>query len=113
MEKHSGKTNQAGDSLGHSDISFSNEISTTTLVKLLIRKGILTPKEVLEEERVTRFNKQIVENKIQNHLLQKKKKRSRLKRWASKHRWSRRLTSRLFGWEWKRNKHSHHSAPLE
>lgn len=113
MDKHAGNTNHADNSLGQSDISFSNEISTTTLVKLLIRKGILTPKEVLEEERLTRFNQQIVESKIQSHLSRKKKKRSRLKRWASKHRWSRRLTSRLFGWEWKKNKHSHTSVSEE
>lgn len=92
----------------HQDISFSDEISTTTLVKLLVRKGILTTKEVLEEERVTRLHNQVVEAKIEHHLSHKHKhkKQSRFKKWAAKHKWSRRLTAILFGWEWKRSKHS-------
>ncbi len=86
------------------DVSFSDEISTTTLVKLLVRKGILTTKEVLEEERMTRLHHQVVETKLEHHLEHKHKKRSRLKKWASKYKWSRRVTATLFGWEWKRAK---------
>ncbi len=88
----------------HQDISFSDEISTTTLVKLLVRKGILTTKEVLEEERVTRLHNQVIDAKIEHHIANKHRKHSRFKKWASKHKWSRRLTARLFGWEWKRSK---------
>jgi hypothetical protein len=92
------------------DVSFSDEISTTTLVKLLVRKGILTTKEVLEEERNTRLQQQVVEAKLEHHLEHKQKKRSRIKKWASKHKWSRRVTARLLGWEWKRSKSDSGSA---
>ncbi|MBN1481799.1 hypothetical protein EH223_05605 [candidate division KSB1 bacterium] len=95
------------------DVSFSDEISTTTLVKLLVRKGILTSNEILNEERQTRLRHDIVKDKIHNHLSFKKRKQSRFKRWAAKHRWSRRLTYRLFGWEWKKSKHSHSSNSEE
>ncbi len=88
------------------DVSFSNEISTTTLVKLLVRKGILTTKEVLEEERLTRLQQHIVDANLEHEHSVKKKKMPRFKQWASRHRWSRRVTARLFGWEWKRAKHN-------
>ena len=100
MEKDKGHHNS------DQDVSFSDEISTTTLVRLLVRKGILTTKEVLEEERVTRLQEQVVDSKIKHRLSHKHKKRSLFKHWASRHKWSRRLTARLFGWEWKRSKHN-------
>lgn len=87
------------------DQTFSNEISTATLVKLLIRKNVLSPSEILEEERETRRLKIDEHNKTHAKLQKHKHKRARFKKWASKHRWSRRLTSKLFGWEWKKVKH--------
>jgi hypothetical protein len=86
-----------------SDLSFSTEISTATLVKLLVRKGLLIPSELVEEERQTRLNlKDAVGDSSKTH---DQHKRSRFKRWASKHKWSRHLTRRLFGWEFKRVRH--------
>ena len=86
-----------------SDTLFANEISTSTLVSVLINKGIVTTNEIIEAERHVRL-KQFISEEQQNQQRQKKKLSFRLKKWASKKRWSRRLTARLFGWEWKRQK---------
>lgn len=89
------------------DYSFSNEISTATLVKVLIRKGILTPSEILDEERNTRLD--ILEEYNKTKKIKKHRhKRSKLKKWAARHRWSRRLTTKIFGWEWKKVRHYHY-----
>jgi hypothetical protein len=84
------------------DFSFANEISTSTLVRLLVRKGIFTVDEIVTEEVRERSNTSSVNrtasDKSQNH------KTSWLRRKASHYRWSRRLTARLFGWEWRRVK---------
>lgn len=95
------------------DVSFSEEISTATLVKLLVRKGIFTTNEIIDEERQTRLSQQIALNRMSNHTSQKKRKQSWFKRWAGKKRCRRRLTSLLFGWEWKKTKHSHSSPSQE
>ena len=83
----------------HADLSFSSEISTAALVRLLVRKGIVTPAELLEEERRNRLSLTAPseDSASRTHL-----SKSRLKRWAAKRRWTRRLTHRLFGWEFKR-----------
>ena len=83
------------------DFSFANEISTSTLVRLLVRKGIFTVDEIVTEEVRERSDTppaNRTSNKSQNH------KSSWLRRKAAHHRWSRRLTARLFGWEWRRVK---------
>lgn len=85
------------------DLSFSTEISTATLVKLLVRKGLLAPSELVEEERRTRLNQK--DSDGDSTYTHDPHKRSRLKRWATKHKWSRRLTHRLFGWDFKRVRH--------
>ncbi|MBN1466291.1 hypothetical protein JXA02_11045 [candidate division KSB1 bacterium] len=86
------------------ELAFASEISTSTLVKLLVHKGILSPGEILETERQMRLKKFTVDEKLNLHQETGQKKHARLKKWASKKRWSRRLTARLFGWEWKRTK---------
>jgi hypothetical protein len=88
------------------DLSFSSEISTATLTKLLIQKGIISPAEIIEEERKMRFLKlytDAYEPEATKHH------HSRLKKWAVKHRWSRRLTHFLFGWEFKRVRNHNHN----
>ncbi|MBN1561794.1 hypothetical protein JW998_16205 [candidate division KSB1 bacterium] len=87
-----------------SDLAFAAEISTATLVELLIHKGILSPGEILEAERQARLRRFHNDEKIKQRQEGGRKKHARLKKWASKKRWSRRLTARLFGWEWKRSK---------
>ncbi|RPH99351.1 MAG: hypothetical protein EHM72_11250 [Calditrichaeota bacterium] len=90
------------------DLSFSTEISTATLVKLLIQKGIVSPAEIIEEERQMRFLK-LHSDATESYTT--KHHHSKLKKWAVKHRWSRRLTHRLFGWEFKRvRNHNHNHA---
>lgn len=84
------------------DLSFSSEISTAALVRLLVRKGIVAPAELLEEERRTRLVLTATSEDSATHTHPSK---SRLKRWAAKRRWTRRLTHRLFGWEFKRIRH--------
>ena len=81
------------------DFSFANEISVATLVRLLVKKGIFTVDEVVSEEVKTRSKKS---DSSQDESRQRKS--SRLKRFASRHRWSRQLTASIFGWHWKRVK---------
>ena len=88
------------------DYTWTDEISPSTIIRLLVEKGILTPHEIIEEERRARS------------LGRKKDARQPngkmawlsipVRRLASKHRWSRRLTSFLFGWQWKKAKHPLH-----
>ncbi|MDZ7315725.1 MAG: hypothetical protein ONB24_06340 [candidate division KSB1 bacterium] len=81
------------------DHTFSSQISSAALVSVLIRKGVVSAAELLEEERrlraANRSEHAPIEGEHSHH-------HSRLKRWASKRRWSRRLTHFLFGWEFKR-----------
>ncbi len=87
------------------DLSFSSEISAAALVNILVRKGVLLPSELIEEERRLRALNEIGEaRKYSGHS------GSRLKRWAAKRRWSRRLTHFLFGWEFKR---VHREKPVD
>ena len=84
------------------DYSFAQEISTATVVKLLVSKGILSLQEILEEEKKTRSHS------IINPATTKDKtghqKNHGIRKLASKYRWSRRVTSLIFGWQWKKSK---------
>lgn len=102
----SGKENISSNPKYQVDASFLSEISSATLVKLLIRKGILTPAEIIKEERQTRIEED-ERNQTNSHA---STKRSKFKHWASKHRWSRRLTHLLFGWNWRRSRHYHYTS---
>ncbi|NIR47423.1 hypothetical protein GWO43_03000 [candidate division KSB1 bacterium] len=100
-------------------------VSLESVVSLLIRKGVCTPEELFEEERKKHQQQQnmggvsFVHTKRdsttgggnQSH----RKSQNFLKRKMSKHRWSRKLGTALFGWKWKKvkrvhedGKHSHH-----
>ena len=78
---------------GVPDFSFADRISVATLVRLLISKGILSADEIVKEEQRTRSN-EIPERDYSRS--------GRLKRLSARFRWSRRLTSLFFGWEWKK-----------
>jgi len=83
------------------DTAFLKEISTAALAELLIKKGILNPAELLQQERELRY----FETDHFTFRSSRKKKHGRegrLRQWASRRRWSRRLTKSLFGWEWKK-----------
>jgi hypothetical protein len=80
------------------DLSWISEISRETLIKVLIRKNIIIPNDLIEEERHTRAQPSPKPATIHHHHS------SHLKRFASHHKWGRRITARLFGWEWKKVK---------
>jgi len=84
------------------DFSWIENISLTTIICLLVEKGILTPSEIIDKERKLRLsekNEYKVSAKHSNHHHS-----SPIKNLASKYRWSRHLTAKLFGWHWKKSK---------
>jgi hypothetical protein len=87
------------------DYEFANSVSLAALVKTLISKGIITIDELITSEREFRHQNNINSKAEMNSSLVKKKikrKKSLLRRYAVRHRWSRRLTTRLLGWHWKK-----------
>lgn len=85
------------------DYEFIHSISLTTLIRILVDKGVISTEELLKYEldyNNTKVNRHHYDSGNNHH-------HSNLrwfKRWASKRRWSRNLTTRLFGWEWKKVK---------
>lgn len=81
-------------------------ISTETIVHMMVNKGICTVDELfmlegrIQEAGQHQKNQQYVN--IQNQY--ERGRFSALKRAMSKHRWSRRLGTWLFGWKWKKVK---------
>ena len=84
------------------DATFLKEISTAALTKLLIKKGVLTPSEILQQERELRLYAGNLSSKSKTH---QPNQRGRVRQWASKRRWSRRLTKSFLGWKWKKIHH--------
>jgi hypothetical protein len=93
------------------DYSFTREISTATLIRLLISKGILTSEEIIAAEKLQRIRQkrpthsatyqrpQDRQNPQENSI-----KLTFFKKFISRHRRLRKLTSALFGWQWKKVK---------
>ena len=86
-------------------------VSLETVVNVLIRKGLCTPEELFEEERRKRsYDEQIKDTLLVNtqsgrtRTNHDSRKQGWLKRKMSKRRWSRRLGTLLFGWQWKKVK---------
>jgi len=81
-------------------------ISLETMVHMLVNKGICTAEELfMLEGRVQELNQKQPKNNfvpIQNQF--DRGTFPGLKRAMSKHHWSRRLGSLLFGWKWKKIK---------
>ena len=88
------------------DFDFAGEISTIALVRVLVKKGIVTPAELRDEERDRRdsITSTIRMREHGHDLHDHPDHRPRLKRWAAKKHWRRRLTRLLFGWKWKKVK---------
>ena len=86
------------------DYEFTNSVSLPSLVKLLVLKGIVTVDELITAEREFRHYSGNCNDDQKTDLVRKKRryKRGILRRFAVRHRWSRRLTTRLFGWHWKK-----------
>ncbi len=93
-------------------------VSLETVVNVLIRKGVCTPDELFEEERKRREYQTNVKDisvvRTESTSKQvdsrqdgksRRKKQTWLKGKMSQKRWTRRVATSLFGWEWKKVKH--------
>lgn len=94
---------------GKSNIDYvpnADVISLETVVYMMVNKKICTAEELFTlEGRVQELNQQDNKNNfvnIQNHY--DRGRLPGLKRFMSKHHWSRRLGTLLFGWKWKKIK---------
>lgn len=89
-----------------------DQLSLEAVVNILVQRGICTETELLTEEKRLRAVRQTmaglafipVQTKHTGHAHQKE--HSALRHWASRHRWSRRLGSALFGWKWRKIKNN-------
>lgn len=100
------------DSSGNSPIA--DLVSLETIVNVLIRKGLCTAEELLEEEQKrrrdfeeTRDTAVVQTNRSESmgtNGARPPRNASWLKRTMVKRRWTRRLGTFLFGWEWKKVK---------
>ena len=97
-------------------------VSVETLVRVLARKGLVTPEELAAEEETRRRQRREQEAQLarvitEHHVRTSshggyRRPRSWLKRVMAKRRWTRRLGTFLFGWKWKKVYHrsSSHSG---
>ena len=86
------------------DFPLADTISVSTLVNLLLQKGILSVDELLEEEsRTLQWQHETTKDAAKNkfHILPTIKWRW-LQRLMCKRHWSRVLGTRIFGWRWKK-----------
>ena len=92
----------------------ANEISTETLVTILVNKGICTTAELVAVEQKIRAEQQWQKHVAHEHLKQAgmgktgKSTNHWLKRQFLKFRLTRKLGTALFGWRWKRVKRPPH-----
>lgn len=91
------------------DTAFLKEISTAALVDLLIKKGIVNPAELLQQERELRYVSADT-GTARSYRKKKHGEEGLLRRWASRRRWSRRLTTALFRWKWKKVHHENRTV---
>jgi hypothetical protein len=98
------------------------EISFETLLRVLVRKGLVHPSELVQEEQARRERLRLQEESYRRSTAARlpdvgvqdvpyRKPRSWLKRQMAKRRWTRRLGTWLFGWKWKKVYHHRHSLP--
>jgi hypothetical protein len=88
-----------------------DRVSLEALINILIKRGLCTESELLAEENrlhalretVTRIDFTPVPIPRSGYEY-KLHDTNRLRRWASKRHWSRRLGTLLFGWKWHRRK---------
>jgi len=104
------------------NIFIDKYFSLETVVRLLIRKGVLTADELAREvaeqrkreiEQHAQFVWALAEQKAREHHSSHRgyrRPRSWLKRVMAKRRWTRRLGTFLFGWKWKKVSHHRHRS---
>ena len=98
-------------------------VSLETVVNVLVRKGLCTPDELFDEERKRReYQAKVKDISIvttestskQADSRKNGKSRRKTQTWLkgkmSQKRWSRRVATSLFGWEWKKVKHEKMNA---
>lgn len=96
----------------------ADSISIETVINLLVQKGICTTEELfILEGKIRDKNSQEDQTqyiRIKNNT--KKTPASQNMRWLkrkfSKHRWTRRLGTQLFGWRWRKVKRAQHDLPF-
>lgn len=85
------------------DFKLLNSLSLSALIKLLVEKGVVQWDDLIQSENEYQKARREERNNAANGQRQPGLSHW-LKNQASKYRWSRLLTGRLFGWEWKRIK---------
>ena len=83
------------------DYQFSDSISLSTLVKLLVEKGIILPDELIACEKEYQNAKQRAQQQENEN---RKTFRNWIRQKAKKYWWLRRITARMFGWDWKKKR---------
>ncbi len=86
-------------------------VSMEALINVLIKRGLCTENELLAEENrlhavsetASRLNFAPVQIQRESYE-HKRHDNNRLRRWAAKRQWSRRVGTLLFGWKWHRKK---------
>jgi hypothetical protein len=89
----------------------TGRVSMEALINVLIKLGLCTENELLAEENRLQAQHETVSPlnfapvQIQRESYEHKRyDNNRLRRWAAKRLWSRRLGTLLFGWKWHRRK---------
>jgi hypothetical protein len=91
------------------------QISLEAVIRVLIKRGICTEAELLAEEQRLRLlvdtasepGQSFHFTPVQTHSIRHRHRRqdsNRMRRWAAKRNWSRKLGTLLFGWKWHRKK---------
>jgi hypothetical protein len=91
-----------------------DQVSLEAVIQILIKHGICTEAELFAEENRLRPSETIHESTpfapVQIHSERHRHADgNRLRRWAAKRHWTRRLGTILFGWKWHRKKNDPHS----
>lgn len=94
-----------------SGVNAADGVSMEALINVLIKRGLFTESELLAEEnrlqarRETASPLNFTPVQIQRESYEHKRyDNNRLRRWAAKRQWSRKLGTLLFGWKWHRKK---------
>lgn len=88
-----------------------DRVSFEALINVLIKRGLCTENELLAEENRLQARRETASRidfapvQIQRESYEHKRfDDNRLRRWASKRQWSRKLGTLFFGWKWHRKK---------
>jgi hypothetical protein len=89
-----------------------DQISLEAVINVLVQRGICSEAELFSEEKRLRAVQQTmaglafvpVHTEHPGH--EHHKEHNALRHWASRHRWSRRIGTALFGWKWRKIKNN-------